>query len=343
MAENSYSEFHAQQQSENNEMNRIKVNSEDGRLFLRKSINGVRYVKFWGRKGDPEDEAYMSLVAAKASREIQLGTFQGFDKWFKNIKTWNRAALIADVHQLSATNNTTAILKHLREFPREIRTRDECLYFMESLPVVAATKARYLSILKQVAPTLCENITYTGSKGRPDPFQSDEIARMFDVLKSQQDKPLELLIKFWLATGLRTGEMAALSLDWVHPLNTDMTVKGSYHVPSRRIKECKSGQGRIIPVSPNLSEVLDEMLMVRPGYYPFTELRYTGNFVSRKWQPLLLEAQVRYRRPYTLRHTCASNKIVEYRGDLARVAHEMGHSIDVLTKHYAGIIHQVSR
>ena len=214
---------------------------------------------------------------------------------------------------------------------------------MESLPVVAATKARYLSILKQVAPTLCENITYTGSKGKPDPFQLDELERMFCVLRVREDKPLESLLRFWLATGLRTGEMAALSMDWVSPLCTSLVIKGSYHVPSQQIKNCKSGHNRQIPIMPILDELLAKLPMVRPGQYPFAELRYTGNFVSRKWQPLLSEAQVRYRRPYTLRHTCASNKIVEYRGDLARVAHEMGHSIDVLTKHYAGVIHQVSR
>jgi integrase len=55
-----------------------------------------------------------------------------------------------------------------------------------------------------------------------------------------------------------------------------------------------------------------------------------GEFRTRIWAPLLRRAELRYRKPHTLRHTFAS-LLIEAREDLPYVQHQLGHHSPAFT------------
>lgn len=312
----------------------IRVNVEGSSLFLRKRINGVDFIKFWGHKDHPEDVAYMQLVATQASKEISRGEFIGFDKWFAECEVWDRQKVLKAIEELPQNGNSKSLVKHLNRYTGQLSTAKQCDAFLNWLGVAEPTKARYLSVIRKVAPKLTKGLSYSQSKGRPDPFQPDEMSRMLNTAGLDTAS----IIKVWRDLGLRTGELAALQPSWIDWENQRIQIRGSLSRQTGKIKDCKSGHNRVIPLNEDSLNIFDEC---KNSDFPFKILGQQSNFINRKWKPLLKECGIRYRKPYCLRQTCASEKIVRYKGDLARVAYEMGHRIDTLAEHYAGVIRMI--
>lgn len=316
-------------------MKKISVRTQDGRLLLRVTVNKTPYSKCWGDASDPMDREHMLYVAREATREINRGVFEGFDKWFKINDSISKQGIIQSLESKYPGHNRLAVLKHLRAYDGPIHSENHLHDFFDSLTLEAPTKARYLSEIRKVVPSICKNIRFSQSSGHPDPFSGLEVDYL--LKHCHQFKINNPMLDLWFDTGLRTGEMSAFSLDWIDWDNSALVVKGSYSHRYKRISECKSGKNRIIKLSDHalnclksINEPSDKCL--------FKELRYISNFCNRKWRPLLNHLQIRYRKPYCIRHTVATQKIKSYSGDLARVAYEMGHRVDTLAEFYAGYI-----
>ncbi|MEO1349058.1 MAG: tyrosine-type recombinase/integrase [Cyanobacteria bacterium J06635_15] len=317
-------------------MRNIAIKERSGSYFIRFKFNKVEHAKTWGRIGDEEALAELNLIVKRIERDIAKDAFRGLDDYFTKSESWDKEKLLEGLSNLAASSYpANALRMHLENYRYQIRCESDARKFIDSLNVSEATKARYATTMKRVAPLLCQNLCYKQKKGSPDPFSMYEIDK---ILNACDNHHLSQLIQFWLATGLRTGEMAAMNKNWVDFKEGRLKVLGAYSRKRKVFKAAKSGQHRTMPLNTSCLDYLGSLN--QEGSY-FFFLRDPANFTCRKWKPLLKKADVRYRRPYTLRATCASAKIVVYKGDLARVAYEMGHSIQVLSEHYAGVIHSI--
>ncbi len=158
--------------------------------------------------------------------------------------------------------------------------------------------------------------------------------------------PLVLLLA---RTGLRVGEALTLQVSDIDLARREVSVRRTWGsrqkaLGAQRINTPKSGQPRRVDLSRQLCEVLHEYLVTRvnvsswvfPGEHgwPMTPsaLRYSI------WLPLLRRSGVHYRKPHTLRHTCAS-LLIQAGESLAYVKEQLGHhSISITVDVYGHLI-----
>lgn len=322
-------------------MRKMSVKTRGGSYFLRKTFNGEDYSKSWGEVGNDEDYAYMLSVAAQANRECSRGTFQGFDKWFKQADRVNKDDLIK---LLSPPSNDVekTMLRRLQSYHRNINSPSSAETFFDTIEASEPSRRRYLSVLKRIAPTLFGHIAAPkGSKGSPDPFRDSEVIKLIETARELYGDTFALILQFWMLSGLRNGELQALAKDDFDVHGGIVTVFKSMRRDGV-VKCTKTGTRRDVRVSPHIlyamtcSEPFNE-LFNETEHYPLRSFG-TCEWLRSKWKPLLKEAGLRYRKPYCIRHTAISRKLVEYKGDIARVGREMGNSPAVIAAHYAGVL-----
>ncbi|MFO1395615.1 MAG: tyrosine-type recombinase/integrase [Burkholderiales bacterium] len=159
-----------------------------------------------------------------------------------------------------------------------------------------------------------------------DPFTLDEM----DKLVSAAEGQMANLIRLWRWTGLRTGEVLALrwkDVDWA---------EGVIHVRRnvvRRIEKepkTKSGIRRVDLCREAIAALRDQERIKPDGVRVFVHPR-TGlplrasNDIYKAWLDVVRRAEVRYRRPYQLRHTYAST-LLTAGANIQYLARQMGHS-----------------
>lgn len=171
-----------------------------------------------------------------------------------------------------------------------------------------------------------------GSWQRPeiDVFTADELAAILHELRGQP----KVLYGLMAQTGLRTGE--ACALQWADVEEDALLVKATLWDGKR--KATKTHQSRRVLLTREARRILKE----------HTATRFTGSwlFVTSKGNPYSEEhlteafvgackrAGVRYRRPYTLRHTYAS-RALSAGVEPSWLASQMGDRIETVLRHYA--------
>ncbi|WP_346289947.1 hypothetical protein [Sphaerothrix gracilis] len=322
-------------------MRKMSVKTRGGSYFLRKTFNGEDYSKSWGEVGNDEDYAYMLSVAAQANRECSRGTFEGFDKWFKQADRVNKDDLIK---LLTPPRNDVekTMLRRLEAYRRNINSPSSAETFFDTIEASEPSRRRYLSVLKRIAPTLFGHITAPkGSKGSPDPFRIHETKKLLEAAYDTKSPVPGTVLEFWLTTGLRNGELQALTKE---DLDIDGEVVTVFKSMRRDgvVKCTKTGTKRMVRCPGFLLAKLAMCMSLNESlnnqeYYPLRSFG-TCEWLRSKWKPLLKKAGLRYRKPYCIRHTAISRKLVEYKGDIARVGREMGNSPAVIAAHYAGVL-----
>ena len=177
-----------------------------------------------------------------------------------------------------------------------------------------------------------------------DPFTLSEMDRIVNASTGQ----MRNLIEFWRWTGLRTGEI--LGLRWKSISFAKKTVVVDNNVVKNEEKAPKTLLGnRTVELSePAIVALRNQQAYTGEGERVFVNLR-TGlalkvsNEVYTEWVKIIRVAEVRYRRPYQLRHTYASTLITEG-ANLKWLARQLGHgdSIDMINKHYGAFIEENS-
>lgn len=177
--------------------------------------------------------------------------------------------------------------------------------------------------------------TTKASDYEADPFDATERAKLLEMARTDE-RPL---VAFWMATGLRPGELMALrwaKIDFAHN-----TARIDVNLVAKTEKLPKTQAGiRVIDLSEQAIGALEtqKAVSLAAGQHVFLNPRtgkpWETDAQLRKtmWQPLCARAGVRYRNPYQLRHTFASALLT---GDGTRpganpwyVAQQLGH-VDV--------------
>lgn len=146
-----------------------------------------------------------------------------------------------------------------------------------------------------------------------DPFTLDEVQRILDRVRPDY-RPY---LTFRIFTGVRSGEVHGLKWKHVDFERREILIRETFQ--AGRIEYTKSdGSQREIHMS---QPVFDALVSMRPADYikdpKSCDDRYVfctrngnpidnTNFNDRVWKPLLRNLGFKYRRPYEMRHTCAT-------------------------------------
>lgn len=167
-------------------------------------------------------------------------------------------------------------------------------------------------------------------KTKIEPFSQEEREAILGVLSSQGRNLIQLA--FW--TGLRTSEIVALNWDDIDWLRGVVIVdKGiTQHADEAEEPKTQAANREVKLLGPALDALKAQkahtsLIGKEIFQNPRTLERWAGDQPIRKtlWMPALRKAKVRYRKPYTTRHTYASMMLMA--GESVQwVAHQMGHT-----------------
>lgn len=237
---------------------------------------------------------------------------------------------------------TSAVRFHLEprwgHYTLDEMNRQEIEDWIHSLSVSAKRVNNTLIPLRQVMEqayldgTIDQNpmarIKNLKTKARePEPFTLEEIDRILTVLEGSAKNAVQF--GFW--TGLRTSELLALrwqnvSIDGGYAVIQEALVRG-------RLKEPKTIAGRRkIYLHEKAIHALKEQNKIRENSdFIFTDPKSKKQWASdqpfrkRIWIPALKIAGVKYRECYQMRHTFASQMLLENKNPLWLASH-LGHS-----------------
>lgn len=172
------------------------------------------------------------------------------------------------------------------------------------------------------------------------PFTKQEVEAILRGFERQFPHYLNY-IKFLFNSGCRTAE--AVGLRWGNVSSDCSTVTISESLSKRIRKSTKTGRVREFPTNTALREMLSAMPRKGDDELVFTSLRGHSidedNFCNRHWKPVLKSVGVPYRKPYNCRHTFISHALASGVNPV-QLANMTGHSVQILFKHYAGVINR---
>lgn len=163
-----------------------------------------------------------------------------------------------------------------------------------------------------------------------DPFTDDEIRLIFSELKGQP----AILYRLMLETGMRTGE--ACALQWSDIEESSIRVQSTLWEGKR--KSTKTHQSRKVSLTSSAISLLKKHTETRfTGKWVFTTIKgnpYSEEHLTEAFKAACERSGVRYRRPYTLRHTFAS-KALSAGVEVAWLAQQLGDRVETVLRHYA--------
>lgn len=177
----------------------------------------------------------------------------------------------------------------------------------------------------------------------PRPFNQEEVNKIISGFERHEiHYTLTPFVKFLFATGCRTGE--AIGLRWSDVADDcgSVTISSQYTRGIR--KEPKTGKIRTLYLPASIQQMLKKMkvsrhqntlVFGRKGDRPIDD----ANFRHRAWISVLKSVGVTYRKPYNTRHTFISHALESGMSPL-NISFITGHDLEVLCKHYAGLINR---
>jgi len=162
-------------------------------------------------------------------------------------------------------------------------------------------------------------------KPPPDPFTPEEMSRIL----AEADGQILNIIQFWAWTGLRTSEIVAL--EWGDLDKSEVNICRALVEDEIKGPRTEAGYRAVLLLPP----ARDAIKAQRQHTYfagkaifhnPRTNAAWKSNkaFSEHYWRPLLKKAEVRYRKPYQLRHTYAST-FLSSGENIHWLARQMGH------------------
>ena len=193
------------------------------------------------------------------------------------------------------------------------------------------------------------NLRYKKTIAHSDVLSTEEIKTILADLKGN-DEWFYPLFSVWLSTGLRNGEIRGLTWDCVRWDEGELLISKSlrndgFNAMNVTWASTKTGQERIVPMSPLVKEVLQQhkAVMERLGIHqpqglvfltPRNHRNIYDDLIGRRWKQSLQRCGIKHRRLYAQRHSFLSHALAmgNSPADLAQIA---GHSTQMLLKTYA--------
>jgi integrase len=185
-------------------------------------------------------------------------------------------------------------------------------------------------------------------KDRPriDPFCMQDAETLFAAIRRDWGEPQGNYDEFRFFTGMRPSEEIALVLSDLDLVNGIISVNKARVAGIDRC-QTKTGEDRRIALCPRALAVLKRQLAVRARLeaagaigHDHVFFRETGEafwnlqIPGKRWRATLNSLKLRYRRPYTARHSSVSWNLMVGKNPLW-VAKQHGHSISTMLRVYA--------
>ncbi|NER28607.1 MAG: tyrosine-type recombinase/integrase [Symploca sp. SIO1C4] len=176
----------------------------------------------------------------------------------------------------------------------------------------------------------------------PEPFTPSEQSLIIGAFELSSDYAYYTdFVKFLFLTGARPSE--AVALLWEHISPDLKVITFCQAVVEGKRKDTKTHQSRRFPTNCVLQTLLEHIRprghkpkgVVFPG--PKGSLIQQHNFTTRAWRTILEPLPIRYRPPYSMRHTFITSCLEKGIG-VPQVASWVGNSPKTIWQHYAGVI-----
>ena len=220
----------------------------------------------------------------------------------------------------------------------EIKPSDVRSWLSDITDVGSKSKKNYLNCLNGVFNLALEDeaidknpvihikkLIYTAP--RIEPFTNTKVSKILEEAKKYPFK-FRLFIAVGFFTGMRTGEIIALKNQDVDMVNRIIMINAT----RSRFGESSPKTIKSVRRVPILNRLYD-LLRVRKFTYEYLlETQYhepyrdCNVFLEKCWKPILKNLGIRYRRPYTMRHTYATNMLRRNLITPLELASLMGHS-----------------
>lgn len=224
-------------------------------------------------------------------------------------------------------------------------------------------KQRYILINPCIGIELPKCNAQTSKSGDVDPFTEDEIKLILNEAKDY----MYPLITVALATGLREGELLALTLSDIdlenRIISVNKSLKATYECNSvddrKRVVKVGSTKTensvRDVPIPQGIVPLLKQHIIAQKEMYlsygmtQCTQIlftTFTGKYIDahnlqRRWTRLLERAGVRYRKFHNLRHTYAT-RLFEADVNIKTIQTLLGHSsLSTTEKTYVHVMKHV--
>jgi integrase len=182
-------------------------------------------------------------------------------------------------------------------------------------------------------------------KKKPDPFTLEEAELILAYMREKFHEQVVNFYEFMFFTGLRTGEGIGLEWSEFDFNNGTVLVKQAFVVDE--MEDTKTSKERTVKLNSRAMAAAKRQkawtYLRRPKGEPWSVFldpgtgkpwAYEQNARKRYWKPCLTVLGIRYRRPYTTRHTCATIGLMAG-ANPAYMAKQLGHGVDVFFKDYA--------
>lgn len=162
-----------------------------------------------------------------------------------------------------------------------------------------------------------------------------------EKIRERYHEQVANMVEFWIWTGLRTSEIFGLRWDSIDLASGTMLIHEAV-VANRRKKNTKTNIARTVILHDRAKAALQlqRKHTQMKGGAVFQAPRYDDDWGDERafrrsfWTPTLKALGIRYRRPYNMRHTCAT--VMLMRGmNPAFCALQLGHSVEMFQRTYA--------
>lgn len=175
------------------------------------------------------------------------------------------------------------------------------------------------------------------------PYTADERAQLLKACRSDEWP----MVQFWFATGLRPGELQALSWDSIDTSRKIANITENQVAGVIKAPKTAAGRREVDLNADALAALKDQRAMLeltskRVWFNPATREPWANDAQLRKtlWQPLCNRAGIKYRNPYQVRHTYASTLLTDGHNPWY-VAAQLGHEdVEMVFRTYGKFIRE---
>ncbi|MGQ2994226.1 Arm DNA-binding domain-containing protein [Variovorax sp.] len=272
----------------------------------------------------------------RSKKVLQLSTWEGYRKAVDNV-------LIPAFGHLQVKALTAGVLREWISTKTVTRKRmsNLLLPLRNALTELVADEVLEFNPLDRLKLSKVLPRETAESDYEPDPYTVDELLLMFGALKAEERPAFQ----FWAYCGVRTSELVAIT--WLELQAPFAEVKIHRAVVEGEEKTTKTKAGiRTVPLllaARQAAQAQRERAQLGAGRVfrnPRTGGEWTDQSLLRAWQKAASAAKVRYRNPYQLRHTFAS-QLLSQGENPAYISKLLGHkTTEMVIRTYGRFVDQ---